>query len=190
VTQWGETGIQLAYQVGAVAAAESLWASLAAAARATGDDAALQRALGERALLLIQRAQPQGVAGDPTNVDRSVLDEAAALLDEQEVVCRRSGDDVGLAACVGNRAIVLRYRGDLEGSLRCLDEQVAIAQRTANAQGVLFGTANRGEVLGLLGRLPEAVAALEWARATAAQYGLHPMVQQLDSMLATLRERN
>jgi tetratricopeptide (TPR) repeat protein len=190
VRQWGEPGIQLAHQVGDVASAESLWSSLAAAARAGSDDAELQRALGERALLLIQRAQPAGVPGDATNTDATLLDAAAALLDEQEVICRRIGDATGLAACIGNRAIVLRYRGDLAGSLACLDEQLDIARQSGNGQGVLFATANRGEVLGLLGRVPEALESLAGARSTAAQYGLAPMVQQLDSMIAALRARN
>ena len=80
---------------------------------------------------------------------------AVPLLDEQEAICRRIGDQVGLAACVGNRAIVLRYQGDLAGSLACLDEQLQRRRPSGNGQGVLFATANRGEVLGLLGRKDE-----------------------------------
>lgn len=188
--QWGQPALQLAYQLGDTARAEPLWAVLAGVARAQGDDAGLQRALGERALLLINRAQPVGVVGDPGNVDQDLLAEAAALLDEQEVLCRRLGDPVGLAQCVGNRAIVLRYRGDLAGALACVDEQLEIASRSGNAQGALFATANRGELLGLLGRVTEALAALQQARATAAQYGLAPMAQQLDQMIAALQHRN
>ncbi len=186
VIQWGDLAVPLAYQLGDTARAEALWAVLAPAAEATGDDAALQRALGEWALLLINRAQPAGAVGTPANVDQQLLTQAAALLDRQEEVCRRSSNDVGLAACVGNRAIVLRYRGDLQASLACLDEQLAIAVRIGDAQGHLFATANRGEVLGLLGRRDEALQALTQARATASQYGLTPMVQQLDQMIANL----
>jgi tetratricopeptide (TPR) repeat protein len=190
VRQWADPAVELAYQLGDVASAERLWSVIAPAARATGDDAALQRALGERALLLINRAQPTGAAADHTNVDQSLLDEAEPLLAEQDAICRRTGDIVGLAACIGNRAIVQRYRGDLAGSLACIDEQLDLARRSNHAQGVLFATANRGEVLGLLGRIPEALEALNGARATAAQYNLVPMVQQLDQMIAGLRTRN
>src|SRR5690606_24759253 len=133
-------GIQIAYQLGDTARAERLWAVLEQVARAGGDQAALQRALGERALMLI---------------NRQAYDDAAALLDEQEQVCRQIGDPMGLAQCVGNRAIVRRYTDDLAGALAALDEQLAIASSSGNAQGVLFATANRGEVLGLLGRFPE-----------------------------------
>ena len=189
VKQWGDMAVQLSYQLGDVGRAERLWGVLATAARATADDAGLQLAVGEHALLLINRSQSTAPSsGRPgATGDQNLLDEAMALLDEQEAICRRTNNDVGLASCVGNKAIVLRYRGDLAGSLACLDEQLAIATRSANAQGALFATANRGEVLGLLGRTAEAIAALDGARRTATQYGMTPMVQQLDQMIAALR---
>jgi hypothetical protein len=87
---------------------------------------------------------------------------------------------------VGNRAILLRQRGDLVGSLGCVDEQLTISRASGNAQGVLFAIANRGEVLGALGRTAEALAALREARAMAAGWGLAPMVAQLDQMVAAL----
>ncbi len=180
--QWGNQAIQLAYQAGDVARAERVWVVLAGAARALDDRAALQRALGEHALLLINRAQ-----ANPAGVDGALLAEATNLLSEQESICRTSGDWAGLSQALGNRAIVQRHTGDLSGALASLDEQLRLAQQTGNAQGVLIATANRGEVLGLLGRVPEALDALTWARQTAAQYGLAPMVQQLDRMIAALR---
>lgn len=188
--QWGEAGVTLAYQIGNPALAEGMWVTLADACRTMGDDDGLQRALGERALLVINRAQPVGVAGDATNVNQAILAEAVPLLDEQEAICRRTNNAVGLAACVGNRAIVLRYQGDLTGALAAVEEQLQIATTSGNAQAALFATANRGELLGLLGRVPEALTALQSARATAAQYQLGPMVQQLDAMIQALQTRN
>ncbi len=189
--QWGELGIGIAYQVGDTATAERLWVTLADASRSLGDDDGLQRALGERALLLINRAQPQGVPGDASSVDQTILAEAIPLLDEQEAICRRTSNTIGLAACVGNRAIALRYQGDLDGALAAVDEQLRIAQASGNGQGALFATANRGELLGLLGRVPEALAALGEARAAAAPHPqLAPMVQQLDAMIQALQARN
>ncbi len=182
--QWGNQAIQLAYQSRDVTRAERVWTVLAGAARALDDKAALQRALGEHALLLINRAQAK-----PAGVDGALLAEATNLLSEQESICRASGDWAGLTQALGNRAIVQRYAGDLPGALASLDEQLRLAQQTGNAQGVLIATANRGEVLGLLGRVPEALDALTWARQTAAQYGLAPMVQQLDQMIAGLRRQ-
>jgi tetratricopeptide (TPR) repeat protein len=164
--------VELLYGSGRNAEAEPVWAELEGVCRQLEDQPGLQRAVGERALLMIGR-------GD--------LDSATPLLDEQERICRAVGDQVGLAACVGNRAILLRQRGDLAGSLACIDEQLSVARASGNGQGVLFATANRGEVLGALGRVPEGLAALQEARAMAAGWGLAPMVAQLDQMIAALR---
>ena len=101
-------------------------------------------------------------------------------------MCRRSANDQGLGACLGNRAIVERFRGQLAESLASIDEQLAICARIGDGQGMLFATANRGEVLGLLGRPAEALDALGQARATASAHGLTPMVQQLDAMIAAI----
>jgi hypothetical protein len=75
----------------------------------------------------------------------------------------------------------------LAGSLACIDEQLVVARASGNGQGVLFATANRGEVLGALGRVAEGLGALGEARALAAGWGLAPMVAQLDQMIAALR---
>ncbi len=164
--------VELLYGTGRQNEAEPVWADLEQVCRALGDEPGLQRAIGERALMVLGR-------GDVAT--------AAALLDQQEQICRRIGDQVGLAACVGNRAILLRNSGDLAGALRCVDEQLEIAKVSGNGQGYLFATANRGEILGALGRIAEALAALSEARTMAANNGLTPMVQQLDQMTAALR---
>ncbi|WP_395659928.1 tetratricopeptide repeat protein [Nocardioides sp.] len=166
--------VELMYQSGRQAETEAVWEALADACSRVEDDAGLQRALGERAMLVLARG------------DR---EEAGRLLGRQEEICRRTGDQVGLAACVGNQAILLQQLGDLPGALAHLDEQLALSRASNNAQGVLFATANRGEVLGNLGRVQEGLDALGEARAMAAQWGLAPMVQQLDQMIAALRAR-
>jgi hypothetical protein len=90
---------------------------------------------------------------------------------------------------VGNEAILKQQQGDLAGALACIDEQIALAKASGHGQGVLFGTANRGEVLGNLGRVDEGLAALAEARQMAAQANLTPMVQQLDQMIQALRSK-
>jgi hypothetical protein len=72
----------------------------------------------------------------------------------------------------------------MEGALRCLDEQAQLSRSANNAQGVLFATANRGEVLGLMGRKDEALAALNDARNMASQWGVTAMLAQLDQLIA------
>ncbi|WP_426571979.1 tetratricopeptide repeat protein [Aquihabitans sp. McL0605] len=169
--QVGAQALQHLNGTGRSAEAGPVFDDLTAAARALGDDDALQQALGDHALVVLARGDLAG---------------ASALLDEQDEVCRRTGNQIGLAACVGNRAIVKQQQGDLSGALACVDEQLRLSQAVGNAQGVLFATANRGELLGQLGRTPEALAALQEARAMAARYAVAPMVQQLDQMIAAV----
>jgi tetratricopeptide (TPR) repeat protein len=170
--QVGQQAIQYLHGTGRAAEAGPVYDDLATAARTMGDDAALQQAVGDHALLVLGQ-------GD--------LARAASMLDEQEAICRRIGHQVGLAACVGNRAILKRQQGDLPGALADVEEQLRLSQETGNGQGVLFATANRGELLGALGRVDEARRDLEWARQVAQQNGLAPMVAQLDQMIAALR---
>jgi tetratricopeptide (TPR) repeat protein len=164
--------VEMLYGTGRPDDAEAVWVDLAEVCRVLGDEAGLQRALGERALILLRR-------GD--------LAAAGTLLDRQEEICRRIGDQVGLAACVGNRAILLRHTGNLAGSLACIDEQRELAKMSGNGQGYLFATANRGEVLGVMGRVDEGLDALKEARVMAAQWGLAPIVEQIDQMMGALR---
>ncbi len=67
-----------------------------------------QRAIGEWALLVLGRGE---------------IANAAALFDRQEEICRRIGEQVSVAACVGNRAILPCQTGDHDAWLRCIDEQ-------------------------------------------------------------------
>ena len=74
-----------------------------------------------------------------------------------------------------------------DGALACVDEQLAIGRARHDGQTYLLATANRGEVLGAMGRVDEGLAALAEARSIAANAGMTPMVQQLDQMIAGLR---
>jgi tetratricopeptide (TPR) repeat protein len=109
--------VEMLYGSGRPQDAEPVWMTLAGVCGDLGDEAGRQRAIGERALLLLSR-------GD--------LITAAALLDQQEEICRRIDDRIGLAACVGNRAILRRQTGDLTGALACLDEQVELTKVSGN----------------------------------------------------------
>ena len=82
---------------------------------------------------------------------------------------------------------MLRALGDLPGALLCLDQQLAAARSIDDANGAVIATANRGDILGAMGRRDEAVAALNEARQLASQSGLTPMLAQLDQMIAALR---
>jgi tetratricopeptide (TPR) repeat protein len=163
--------VEILYANGLQADAEAIWSDLADSCRRLEDQPGLRRALGEWALLAIAR---------------SAAELAGRLLEDQELQCRSDGDQVGLASCLGNRAILLQQTGDLTGSLALIDQQLALAQEAGNAQSVLFAQANRGEVLGRLGRSEESLSALGTARTMAVNWGLTPMVTQLDQMIAAV----
>ncbi len=113
--------VEMLYGAGRPSDAEPAWEILDDVCRALGDEAGRQRAIGERALMVLGR-------GD--------LATAATLLDRQEEICRRIGDQVGLAACVGNRAILLRRTGNLAGSLACIDEQLRAGEDERQRPGL------------------------------------------------------
>lgn len=165
-------GVEMLHAEGNIVESAPVWESLIVLARELDDEAALQRALGSLALIVMARGQ---------------LSVAAALFDEQESICRRVADPVALASCIGNRAILLRQSGDLDGALRCIDEQIALARAAGHGQTYLHGVANRGEVLGLLGHGAQALTALGEARAIAEINGLIAMVDQIDQMIASIR---
>jgi tetratricopeptide (TPR) repeat protein len=161
-------------QAGRGAEVEPELRAVATASARLGDAMGQQAALGDLALLLITTGR---------------FDEADAVLDEQEAICRGLGEPglAGLQACVGNRGILRRQQGRHDEALAALDEQAAICNRTGNAQGALMALANRGDVLAQIpGRTADARAAFTEARQTAQQFGLTPMVAQLDQMLAAL----
>jgi tetratricopeptide (TPR) repeat protein len=152
---------------------------------------ALARQAGDEAAALDSEVWVQAALGDQAlqRITTGDLVGAEALLDEQEEICRRVGVPAlgGLQACVGNRAILRRQQGRYDEALALLDEQQAICAETGNAQGALMAVANRGDVLAQMpGRTADARAALQEARQTAAQYGMAPMVAQLDQMLTAL----
>ena len=191
--QWGEAGIQLAYQVGDTVRAEQLWGDLATAYRALGDEAVA--AAGAR------RAGADDDQPGPARRGWWAI-RATSTRRCSPPRCRCSTSRRRSAAASATRSAWPRAsatgrsccatRATCAGALAAVEQQAQLAQASGNAQGVLFATANRGELLGLLGRVPEALEALQWARQTAAQYGpqLQPMVQQLDEMIAGLQQRN
>lgn len=62
-----------------------------------------------------------------------------------------------------------------------------VTESSTAIEGYLFATANRGEVLGAMGRVGEGLTALNEARGMAANRGFTPMVQQIEQMMAALR---
>jgi hypothetical protein len=99
-----------------------LWYHLIERFRAAGDDARLSGCLGNQALIL-------HATGD--------LDGAMRLHKEQEAICRRLNDPIGLHHSLGNQAVILQATGDLDGAMRLHKEQEAICRRLNDPKGWL-----------------------------------------------------
>ena len=152
--------------------AAALLAEAEQAAQTSGNPHALQLAVGNRGLMLIQ-------TGD--------LDGAEAALRLQEETSRRHGIPEGLSAALGNLAIVLRQQGDLAGALALLEEQEGLCRANGDAPGLVLALANRGEVTtGFPERRGEGIALLQQAAELADQIGWAPMAAQIRQLAGRL----
>lgn len=160
---------------GQQAAALPLLEQAEAAGRAAGVHSVLQMALSNRGLALQQLGRNE---------------EAMPLLVEAEQLCRGVNDLNGLQAVVGNQGIVLHALGRHEEAIAKLVEQEQLCQQTGNAGGMVIALANRGEVTSALpGRTQEALQLVAQARQLAVQYGMAPMVPQLDQLAQQIQMR-
>ncbi len=105
-----------------------------------------QAALGNQAVLLIERGE---------------LAAATKLLEEQERICRETGEESWLVHNLANQGIVLEARGDLDGALARYRELEAIARRTGERLGLADALAGIGRVLRARGENAEALVLLE-----------------------------
>ena len=64
-------------------------------------------------------------------------------------MCREAGDMAGLQASLGNRAVIARTTGDLEGSLALLAEQERICRELDDPLGLQRSLGNKGIALHL-----------------------------------------
>lgn len=159
-------------ETGHLEEALSLEAYLVGQSRRTGNRAALQAALGNRALILRARGDLDdamamhreeelicrdlhdqvGLAASLGNQaiivqNRGDLDRAMALFKEQEQICRDLHDQVSLAASLGNQALILRDRGDLDGALALHKEEERICRELGDPAGLADSLGNRAMIL-------------------------------------------
>jgi tetratricopeptide (TPR) repeat protein len=83
-------------------------------------------------------------------------DESARLWDYLIAERRRTQDD-GLSACVGNQALILQTRGDLDGALALLHEQERLCRRLNDPVGLYRALGNQALVLQVRGDLDGAM---------------------------------
>ena len=64
------------------------------------------------------------------------LDEASRLFKEEEELLRHSGDEAGVASCLGNQAYLLRTQGNLEEAVRLFSEVEALLRKLNDRRGI------------------------------------------------------
>jgi tetratricopeptide (TPR) repeat protein len=139
---------QLLGATGHATEALAIQTRLASAFGAAGIEANAVAAMGSRANIL---------------ADHGEFEEAMALLDEAERMCRKSRDDARLQAILGGQANVLRARGETERAMACYSEVEGISRRLgdhATLRAVLNNQAalllSRDDLDGASARLEEA----------------------------------
>ena len=84
------------------------------------------------------------------------MDDAVALLKEQERICRQLGNLEGLQASLGNQAAILYARGELDDAMPLMKEQERICRQLGNLNGLQRSLENQAAVLKASGRLDDA----------------------------------
>ena len=70
-----------------------------------------------------------------------------ALCKEQERICRELGNKDGLQACLGNQAVILYARGDLDGAMALMKEQERLCRELGNKDGLQASLGNQALIL-------------------------------------------
>jgi tetratricopeptide (TPR) repeat protein len=81
-----------------------------------------------------------------------------ALHKEQEKICRQLGNLDGLQASLGNQALILKDRGDLDGAMALHKEEEKICRQLGNLAGLQASLGNQALILQDRGDLDGAMA--------------------------------
>ena len=81
-----------------------------------------------------------------------------ALHKEQERICRELGNKDGLQASLGNQALILKARGDLDGAMALHKEEERICRELGNKDGLQASLGNQALILKARGDLDGAMA--------------------------------
>ena len=106
-----------------------------------------------------------------------------ALHKEVERICRELGDRAGLAATLGNEALILRARGDLDGAMALRKVEERTFRELGDPARLATSLANQASLLHKMGRPREARRLAEEAYRLASQHGLTALAQQIRPIL-------
>jgi hypothetical protein len=111
-----------------------------------------------------------------------------ALHKEEEQICRQLGDLANLQRSLGNQALILQARGDLDGAMALHKEKEWICRQLGDPANLARSLANQALLLGLtMGRPRAALPLAEEAFRMASQHGLTALAEQIRPFLDRLR---
>jgi tetratricopeptide (TPR) repeat protein len=121
----------------------NLFSNLIVRFRSLEDDAKLQGILGNQAVILMREGDLSG---------------AMALLREQESVCRRLNNPIGLSISLGNQGVILKAQGQLSSAMALHKEEEAICRLLNKFDGLSNSLGNQALILQSLGDYAGAMA--------------------------------
>jgi tetratricopeptide (TPR) repeat protein len=86
------------------------------------------------------------------------LDEASSMGDCMIQASRKYGNKEELEAFLGNQALILKIRGNLDGSLTLLEEQERICREIKNINGLVISLGNQANILYAQGNIKGSMA--------------------------------
>jgi len=96
---------------------------------------------------------------------------------------REIGDLNGLQVSLGNQALILQVRGDLDGAMALHKEEERICRQLGNPEGLATSLANQASILKEQEKPDEALALARQAYDLAAHYGFAPLVKQIQRVI-------
>ncbi len=200
-------------QTGNLELAASLYQLLIDCYRASGDDAMLERCLGNYAGILhdfgkvdeaeAMQAEAQMIAkrsGDLKSYaiataargsiffDRGRYEEADQMYEEAERIRRDMDDRQGLAFVLGNRAGIRAKKGDLSGAMTLLREQQQIGREAGAEEIVAASLLNEGWLHVQKGQIEEASRCYSEAERIARDLGLKELFGRCLLKMASIAE--
>jgi hypothetical protein len=97
------------------------------------------------------------------------------------------GDPAGLSASLGNQALILKARGDLDGAMALHKEEERICRQLNNSEGLAICLANQASALIIMNRAAEALPLAEEAYRLATAHGFAPLADQIRPILEAAR---
>ncbi|MCX6690515.1 MAG: hypothetical protein NTW33_00340, partial [Methanoregula sp.] len=164
----------LLYQTGHLDDASTLGEYLIKSSKELGNKNDLQGSLGNQALIIKDRGDPDG---------------AMLLHKEEERICQELGNKNGLQACLGNQALILKDRGDLDGAMALHKEEEQICRELGDVNNLAISFGNQANILRIQGDTAGAMTLLkkeeQICRKNGDQNGLQrPLTNQAGVLFA------